>query len=308
MQLQPWSYATRYGFTLRGQHSTPSGKPILHVLHGNGFCSLMYRPMLVLLAEHFDLFLSDAQGHGDSDHGGQFIGWHQSADVALDAFIAKLPLFQQNSQDPVPVYALGHSFGGVLTALINARADSPFSKVALLDPVLFPPYLLNSMRMLDSLGLYRKNPYAKKALNRRQHWSKRSDVEAYLTDRGMFKGWAPEALSAYIDHALHHKPEGVTLKCLPSREAEIFSSFPAKLWTELAKPCSQTLLIYGDQTYPFVPKAVKRWQRLNQALQAKQVPGGHCFMQQYPEQTARQVLQHWNFPLSPVHKVACESP
>ena len=296
MQLHPWSYATRYGFTLRGQHSAPSGKPLLHVLHGNGFCSLMYRPMLVLLAEHFDLFLSDAQGHGDSDHGGPFIGWHQSADLALEALIANLPAFQQSHTTPLPVYALGHSFGGVLTALMNSRADSPFTKVVLLDPVLFPPYLLNSMRILDSLGLYRKNPYAKKALNRRQHWPQRSEVEAYLTDRGMFKGWAPEALCAYVDHALHHKPEGVSLKCQPSREAEIFSTFPAKLWTELAKPCSPTLLIYGNQTYPFVPKAVKRWQRLNQALQTKLVPGGHCFMQQYPEQTARQILQHWDYP------------
>lgn len=293
MQLHPWSYSTPYGFTLRGQHSSPSGKPLLHVLHGNGFCSLMYKPMLVKLATHFDLFLSDAQGHGESDHGGDFVGWHQSADLAHAAFIAHLPRFTQNATGTLPVYALGHSFGGVLTALINSRPDSPFSQVALLDPVLFPPLLLNSMRILDKFGLYRKNPYAKKALNRRQYWAHRDEVTSYLTDRGMFKGWAPHALNAYIEHALHHRSEGVSLKCLPSREAEIFSSYPARLWTELARPCSPTLLLYGDQTYPFVPKAVKRWQRMNPALQAKQVRGGHCFMQQYPEQTALQILEHW---------------
>ena len=290
MQLHPWSYPTRYGFTLRGLHSTPSGKPLLHVLHGNGFCSLMYQPMLKLLSPHFDLFLSDAQGHGDSDHGGAFIGWHQSADLALEAFVAQLPMLQQQSQTRVPVYALGHSFGGVLTALMNSRSDSPFSTVVLLDPVLFPPLLLNSMRLLDSVGLYQKNPYAKKAFNRRQQWAHRSEVEAYLTDRGMFKGWAPAALHAYIEHALHHHADGVRLKCQPSREAEIFSSFPARLWTELAKPCSNTILLYGDQTYPFVPKAVKRWQQVNSAVQAQQVSGGHCFMQQFPEQTALLIL------------------
>ncbi len=300
MQLQPWSYPTHYGFTLRGQHSIPSGKPLLHVLHGNGFCSLMYQPMLSLLTEHFDLFLSDAQGHGDSDHGGDFIGWHQSADIALAALIAHLPQFQQHGA--VPVYALGHSFGGVLTALINSRTDSPFSQVILLDPVLFPPYLLNSMRLLKSLGLYHRNPYAKKALNRRQHWPARDDVANYLTDRGMFKGWAPTALQAYIEHALHHQPEGVSLKCKPEREAEIFSSFPAKLWTELAKPCAPTLLLYGDQTYPFVPKAVKRWQQLNPAIEARQVPGGHCFMQQDPAQTAQDILKHFN--LAPTRTLA----
>lgn len=294
MQLQPWSYQSRYGFVIRGQHSIPSGKPILHVLHGNGFCSLMYQPMLRLLTAHFDLFLSDAQGHGDSDHGGDFIGWHQSADLALEALMAHLPKFQQSNPLQLPVYALGHSFGGVLTALMNSRSDSPFSKVVLLDPVLFPPLLLNSMRILNSVGLYRKNPYAKKALNRRQQWSHRVEVETYLTGRGMFKGWAPDALHAYIDHALHHETDGVRLKCQPSREAEIFSTFPAKLWSELAKPCSPTLLLYGDQTYPFVPKAVKRWQQLNPAIQALEVSGGHCFMQQHPQQTAKHILQLWD--------------
>jgi len=183
----------------------------------------------------------------------------------------------------------------VLTALINSRPDSPFSKVVLLDPVLFPPLLLNVMRLLNSVGLYRKNPYAKKALNRRQHWTHRTEVETYLTDRGMFNGWAPDALHAYINHALHHQTDSVRLKCQPSREAEIFSSFPARLWRELAKPCSPTLVLFGDKTYPFVPKAVKRWQQVNPAVQSVQVSGGHCFMQQHPAQTAKQILQLWGY-------------
>ncbi len=73
MQLERWQYLTHHGFTLRGFHSPPSGKPLLHMLHGNGFSSLMYQPMLQVLSQHFDLFLSDAQGHGDSDHGGVFV-------------------------------------------------------------------------------------------------------------------------------------------------------------------------------------------------------------------------------------------
>ena len=47
---------------------------MLHFLHGNGLSSLTYAPMLRHLSEHFDLFLSDVQGHGDSDHGSRFRG------------------------------------------------------------------------------------------------------------------------------------------------------------------------------------------------------------------------------------------
>lgn len=289
MQLIPWSYPSRYGFTLRGHHSVPSGKPLLHLLHGNGYCSLMYQPLLRQLAPYFDFFLSDAQGHGDSDHGGAFIGWNQSAELASAALKAHLHLFGQ-----VQVYGCGHSFGGVLTALMNAADTQIFHQVILLDPVLFPPLLLKSMQALDLLGLYRHNPMAKKALKRRQYWPDRITVEHYLTNRGMFRGWQPDALAAYIEHALHHK-EGVKLKCKPEREAEIFSSYPKGLWQALKKPCAATLVIYGRETYPFVHKALLRWQKLNPVVEAQQTAGGHCFMQQYPEVTAQLMLRHWGF-------------
>ncbi|NUL20695.1 alpha/beta hydrolase, partial [Agrobacterium tumefaciens] len=74
MQLIPWSHSTSAGFTLRGWHGQPSGKPLLHFLHGNGFCGRTYTPLLQALAEDFDLWLCDIQGHGDSDHGGRFLG------------------------------------------------------------------------------------------------------------------------------------------------------------------------------------------------------------------------------------------
>lgn len=43
MQLIPWSHDCSEGFTLRGWRSPASGKPLLHFLHGNGFCCLAYQ-------------------------------------------------------------------------------------------------------------------------------------------------------------------------------------------------------------------------------------------------------------------------
>ena len=122
MDLIPWSYSTRHGFTLRGFYTPPSGKAVLHILHGNGYCSRMYQPFLAQLLPHFDLFLSDAQGHGDSDHGGPFVGWNKSAELAAAAWRAHQALYPH-----VLVYGIGHSFGGVLTALIHTTGKSPFS-------------------------------------------------------------------------------------------------------------------------------------------------------------------------------------
>jgi pimeloyl-ACP methyl ester carboxylesterase len=286
MELVPWNYPTKHGFTLRGFYTPPSGKAVLHILHGNGYCSRMYQPFLTALLPHFDLFLSDAQGHGDSDHGGAFVGWNQSADLALEAWQAHQHLFEGAA-----CYGVGHSFGGVLTALINSKPDSPFTAVVLLDPVLFTPTMLRMMRTLDWFGLYKKNSMVKKALNRRQHWPDRESAYAYLHQRGMFKNWQNEALASYIDHALRHSPAGLELKCKAEREAEIFGSYPKQLWQQLKQPCSPTLLIYGHSTYPFVRKSAEKWQKINSMVKLQHINGGHCFMQESPEDTAKWVGQ-----------------
>lgn len=286
MQLVPWSYHTPMGFTLRGYRTQARGKPVLHMLHGNGFCSRMYQPMLRLLYEDFDLFLSDAQGHGDSDHGGAFVGWNKSAELAAQAWLAHKAHYAA-----MPVYGLGHSFGGVLTALIHTSAPSPFAAAILLDPVLFTPTMLTLMSTLKGVRLYDKNPLAKAALRRRQHWPDRDSALAYLTNRGMFANWHPDALAAYIDHALKPTEQGLSLKCQPEREADIFSSYPDKLWQQLSHHCPPVQVIYGDKSYDFISKALAKWQKRNPAVQVSVVSGGHCFMQEQPELAAQQVRQ-----------------
>jgi len=285
MQLIPWSHECSDGFTLRGWRSPASGKPLLHFLHGNGFCCLAYEPMLMRLGEHFDLWLCDVQGHGDSDHGGVFRGWNRTAALAVEAFEAG-----RGEYGEVPRYALGHSFGGVLTGLILASEPGLFQRAVLLDPVLFSRRMIGVMGAAALVGLHRRHALARKAASRRSHWPDREAALASLQGRGIFKGWKDAALHAYIEHALGDCGEGVVLKCRPSREVEIFSSFPSRMWAQLAAIQAPTLVLHGQHTYPFVPHSVQRLTALNHHVEASQVAGGHCFMQEDPATAALQVL------------------
>ena len=283
--LLAWSHRCSAGFTLRGEYSTPSGKPVLHFLHGNGYCGRTYWPMLQILQTDFDIVISDMQGHGDTDHGGRFHGWNRTAELALEAWRAQSDCFGTVAQ-----FAVGHSFGGVITALMLAQAPAQFRRAVLLDPVLFTPLMIGAMALSDGVGLYQRNTLARKARERRRHWPDRAAAYANLHERGMFKGWTVEALQAYVDYALKDRAEGgVELKCRPSREAEIFGSFPRRLWTSLAKVRTPVNVEYGAQTYPFVASAVQRWRSINPLIGAEQVPGGHCFMQQDPPAAARRI-------------------
>ncbi len=284
MHLHPWSHPSSAGFTLRGWHSEPSGKPLLHFLHGNGFCCRAYEPLLALLARDFDLWLCDAQGHGDSDHGGRFHGWNRSAELAVEALRAGLGRF-----GAVPRLACGHSFGGVLSGLILAGEPALFQRAVLLDPVLFPPAMIGVMALSELLGLHERRALVRQARGRRERWPDRAAARAGLHGRGIFRGWSDAALHAYVEHALRSVEGGVELKCRPSREAEIFASYPRGLWRALARVSTPTLVLQGADTYPFVAQGVARWCALNHRVSAQRVAGGHCFMQEDAQETAQRV-------------------
>lgn len=285
MNLHPWSHASSAGFTLRGWSSEPSGKPLLHFLHGNGFCGRTYDPLLKRLLGEFDLWLCDVQGHGDSDHGGRFHGWNRSAELAVEAFEAE----GRGRFGEVPRFAVGHSFGGVLSSLILAKRPELFQRAVLLDPVLFSPAMIGVMSFAEVLGVHRKTSMAKRAAARRNRWPDRLAAYSALHGRGIYKGWTDDALWAFVESALREVDGGVELKCRPSREAEIFGSCPKRLWPSLGKIVTPTLLLYGRHTYPFVAKSAVKLAASNGHVRAHLVEGGHCFMQEFPEDSAARV-------------------
>lgn len=285
MELQAWSYHSSAQLTLRGWHSPPSGKPILHFLHGNGFCGRVYTPLLQHLSSNFDLWLCDIQGHGDSDAGSKFLGWNRNAELAVEAFNAQRSIFSG-----APVYAAAHSLGGVLTSLIMAQYPHLFARTVLLDPVIFNPALQLYMKSSERLGLMVFNTLAKRTAARRQHWPDRQAAYASLSGRGAFKGWSADALQAFVEHALRSvEGGGVQLKCSPELEATIFNSAPNGLWRALRQVQTPVLFMYGTESFPFVVKSAALWKKYNANVVTEQVNGGHCFMQQYPDVTAQRV-------------------
>jgi pimeloyl-ACP methyl ester carboxylesterase len=284
--LEPWSLKVGTDFSLCGWHSIWSGKPIIHFLHGNGFCGLTYKPLLDYLAKDFDLLITDLPGHGDSDMGIRFAGWIGAAKYA--SFVVSH--FSPQFKDGTKIYGLGHSYGGVITALMASHNSNRFSKTLLMDPVLFSKGMLNVMKVADVFGLLKKSPLAQQAKARVQSWPSREDAFQSFKGRGGFKGWADESLKAYVDYALEDHKETVRLKCNSKVESKIYSSYPKRLWHHLNKMQTPCEILVAKESFPFIARSVKKLEGLD-AYSLKEVPGSHCFMQQDPEHSAALIKQ-----------------
>jgi len=271
--LELWEYEVSGGFKLRGYYTPPTGKPVLHFIHGNGFCGLVYEKLLAPLQEHFDLFLSDAQGHGNSDDGPEFTHWRQSADYFSEAWQFFSPMWQN-----VTHIACGHSFGAVNTILMMAKHRDLFDRAILLDPIIMPPLDAFVATTLGSLGLSRYLPMVKQAADRTTFWPDKDSLWDYFHERGVFRGWDEQCLKSYLTHAIREDEEGYFLKCPPRIEAAIFGSYAKNLWDSIKRINKPVSVLYGDSTYGFLLRSIDKLEQVNSNFECAAVSGGHCFM------------------------------
>lgn len=282
--LQRIEFVTREGLTLRGWQTKLRGKPILYFRHGNGLSCLSYRAMLAELVSDFDLMLLDTQGHGDSDDGSPLRRWNDCAEHAVEH------ISQTRSQwGDVPLYGIGHSFGAILTLQAAASSAGLFDHCVLLDPVIFP-LSWRPFAVFNRLpGAARYHPMARKALRRRTHWADKQAAFDSLYGRGGFTDWPKQALRDYIDDAMYEDASGVHLKCSPQHEAHIFTTATGPLWTRLYRLRTPTTIITGANTYHFVYRSARLAAAIQPHIKHRVVAGGHFFMQEHPQATARHI-------------------
>ncbi|MES0872645.1 alpha/beta fold hydrolase [Sinimarinibacterium thermocellulolyticum] len=269
-----WQSNAGAGPTLRGRR-LDNGRALIHFLHGNGFCGGVYWPFLRHLTGDYDLFCHDLEGHGASDAPARYSG--------TAAIIKRVPqIIDEQCAQAAWMIGVGHSFGAAVTLAVAARRPDLFRVLVLLDPILLPTPSWLGVKLASRLG---RNPMANAARRRRERWASRDEALARLRGRGIYAGWCEEALASFVDHATRDDGDGRVLCCPRELEAAIFEN-PVYPWRLIRRVRCPVLFLYGESSYPFLPRAARLAARLNRNLTVCAVPGGHCFMQEDPERAA----------------------
>ncbi|MEW5733311.1 MAG: alpha/beta hydrolase [Thermodesulfobacteriota bacterium] len=260
------------------------GIPV-HFLHANGFCAGVYAPMIRFLSPRLRVLATDVRGHGDS----------QGPELPIrrwNVFVKDLTLFIENRMMP-PVVGVGHSLGAVITYMAAAERPDLFSKIILVDPVIFPQRLLFFWRLGKILGIPVPIPLAKGARRRKKSFSSRREaLERFANGRGMFATWNREFVESYLSCALLTRDdETALLKCDPELEAQIYESVPTDAWSYARRIRCPALLVRGEHSDTFLPAAALPLSRRIPDARLAVIPGtGHFVPMEKPEDLARVIL------------------
>lgn len=213
-------------------------RPILLLLHPNGFCAGVFDPIVQELADRYHCIGVDVLGHGGTDAPDP--ATFELADGALEV-VAMLDALGIHR-----VACVGHSLGGIVATLVDRARPGLIDRLVLCEPVIFPAGFVRDPGEGPTI--------AELTRRRRSIWPDRAEMAARFGSRPPLDALAPAALASYLHHGVHDRPDGtVELACPPEIEATIFDITPtgrgaAPAWEHLTHLTARTVVVSGDRT------------------------------------------------------------
>jgi pimeloyl-ACP methyl ester carboxylesterase len=271
-------------------------KPVLHLLHGNGFSGLSLLALVNELPKDWSLLVTDMPGHGESAAvtNPGFPVWEKLA-AELAQYVQSVLAAERVAGVPgsfLPVIGVGHSMGGILTLMMAHQCPGLFQQLILLDPVLFSPVLIRAQKVLQMTRLWRRNPLVRRASARRCCWPSAAAAGQYLGGKALYKDWHALAFDGFLTTGLRPQENGsVALACSPLWEARVFASAPLGLWQTVRQTTIPVHILVAASGFGFIAPGARRASRLNPLLHHERVAGNHCFPMEHPGPTARRIIE-----------------
>jgi pimeloyl-ACP methyl ester carboxylesterase len=223
-----------------------TGEPLVF-LHANGYPPECYRPLLELLAKEFRVSAMLQRPLWPGSNPQDFTDWRTLSGDLLN-------FLERNHSGPV--FCVGHSMGG--TALVRAALYAPnrFSAIVLLDPVLFPPYIIFFWQVIRSLGCgYRLLPLVATTHNRRRRFNDLERLFDGYRRKPVFRFMNDQTLKAYIKGIACQRENGFYELCYPVEwETRIYMTSlwaDMEIWRGLPDLSVPVLIIRGEQSNTF---------------------------------------------------------
>ena len=266
--------------------------PIALLHHANGMCGALWEPLARELAGHYRLFAIDARGHGDSDAREVPAGYDWDYFVEDLAAVARTLMAEFDV--PQIEYGIGSSFGGIVSAAVEARHPGTFARLAMLDPPIHPTAESLARLGMDPAGAPPDQKAERVAQTKRRRivWPSRQVAQDAWRDKPLFAPWRDEAFDIYLTDGFRDLASGeVELKCHSSVEAHIFET-TGTLDTTVFAPDVLAPVLFGHANRGFFSgDFFRRVARRFPDAEFVSFDGGHLLPLEVPALCAEELLR-----------------
>ena len=258
-----------------------------HFAHANGFPAASYNTLFSYLPDHFQRLHVGMFGHDDAlpVNG----NWRNQVKELINHV-------ERENRDERGVFAVGHSFGAVISYMAACEAPHLFRGVIMLDPPLVVGPMSHFFRFAKKTPLINKLTPAKLAETRNTRWPANTDLDAYFHGKALFRNMDKRCVRDYVKSVIHHQGDEARLGFKAEVEAALFRNVPHNLGRYKGKLSCPALLITGKQSQVCKPTMYTRLMKQN-AITHTSLEGGHMFPLEHPENVANLIsttLSKWN--------------
>lgn len=246
-------------------------KPKVHFAHANGFPASSYGMLFNELERNCEILALEKFSHNPD--------YPISQDWKLQIKELVAHIDEHTSE---PVYAVGHSFGAVVSYMAVCEYPERFKGLIMLDPPIFTGLTSLFARSVRKTAFFDKITPARKALSRCEQWPLDTDLVDYFSKRGLFKNMHKQCIEDYVSSAIKKDNGKFRLDFKREIEAQIFRTIPlniSKYYGKLTKPA---LLISGEKTEVCLPRLINPFVKGNKMEHQKLKGGGHMFPLEQP--------------------------
>jgi len=229
-----------------------SGLPLLF-LHANGYPPECYRPLITRLSEHYHIFSMRQRPLWPDSRPDEIVDWNPLTDDFLR--------FLEEQQTGASI-AVGHSVGGIVALRAALRQPEYFRALVLIDPVLFPPFIIRSWKIICALGLgYQMHPLVRAAKDRRRQFDNLDRLFEGYRRKPVFRYMDDPELHAYIEGIACPGEYGYHLCYSVDWEMRIYVTSVGSdmdIWRALPSLIIPLLIIRGAETDTFWGSTARR--------------------------------------------------
>ena len=245
----------------------------IHFFHANGFPAETYKELLSLI----DGDIQDPLSVIGKQIPEVKEGYHEFTDEIIE----------HASKTHGEGIAIGHSFGGTLSLLAEAREPGLFKNIILLDPPIFSHAKRIILSFLRKLGLEYLVTPAKKSIKRRESFNSREEALDYFSSKTLFKEIPKTTIEHYVQSGLEERNGTFQLVIPRQRETEIFLTLPTRFPREIRT--IQGDLIYADKVRLLDDDDLKWWGKAMPEISRTPFQGSHMFPLEKPKELAQRI-------------------